>query len=52
MMRELSGWPVRHAQGGANIAYFTSSEAADAAVRASEREYRAVFGVPYYEPVP
>ena len=41
MMRELAGWPVRNADGGGNIAYFSSQEAADKAISAARRVCRA-----------
>ena len=36
-MQELSGWPVRVAGGGSNIAHFSTSELAQAAIVAAER---------------
>ena len=47
MMRELSGWPVRNADGGANIAYFDTTDAAEAAIVGARRTFRARFGRDY-----
>jgi hypothetical protein len=45
MMRELSGWPVRNADGGSNVAYFTSEDAGNKAIQAAKKEYEATFCV-------
>ena len=42
MMPELNGWPVRNADGGGNIAYFTSYDAAEKALANSYREFRGI----------
>lgn len=41
MMREFEGWPVRNPDGGANIAYFSTADAAQSAVSACDRKYRS-----------
>lgn len=41
MMPELSGWPVRNADGGSNIAHFTTYDAAHNAIVAADRATRA-----------
>lgn len=43
MMREVEGWPVRNADGGANIAYFSSYDAAEAAIARARRAFRETF---------
>lgn len=40
MMRELDGWPVRNADGGANVAHFTTREAAETSVIAWDQATR------------
>lgn len=40
MMPELSGWPVRNADGGANVAHFSSYEAARTSLVACEQSLR------------
>jgi hypothetical protein len=37
MMPGAYGWPVRNADGGADIAHFSTCEAAEKAVRSAER---------------
>ncbi len=41
MMRELQGWPVRNADGGANIAYFKSAEEAERAIRVARKWFNS-----------
>lgn len=41
MMKDLAGWPVRDAAGGAHIAHFSTEEAANLAVLTVRREARA-----------
>jgi hypothetical protein len=43
MMRELLGWPVRNADGGGNIAHFSTMEAADASIAYARRAFRTAF---------
>lgn len=43
MMREVSGWPVRNADGGANIAYFNSADSAESAISKARRAFRETF---------
>lgn len=43
MMAELQGWPVRNADGGANVAHFTTVEAAEAAIQGARRDFREAF---------
>jgi hypothetical protein len=38
MMADILGWPVRNVDGGSNIAYFTTQEAAELAIAAARRE--------------
>jgi len=40
MMKELDGWPVRNADGGSNIAYFSTYEAADSSLSKVRRAFR------------
>jgi hypothetical protein len=40
MMRELPGWPVRNADGGANVAYFTTHDTARTSIVAHEQARR------------
>lgn len=44
MMRELDGWPVRNADGGANVAYFETADAAELAITSAKRTFRETFG--------
>jgi hypothetical protein len=48
MMPELSGWPVRNADGGSNIAHFVSAAEADAAIATARKKFRAVFSVAWF----
>lgn len=43
MMAELHGWPVRNADGGANVAHFSTVEAAEAALVTARRAFREAF---------
>ncbi len=40
MMAELDGWPVRNADGGGNIAYFPTREAAEASIATAHRRFK------------
>ena len=44
MMADLDGWPVRDADGGANIAHFPTQHAAEHAITVCERDARALLG--------
>lgn len=40
MMPELNGWPVRNADGGSNVAYFSSRDAAEISIVAADQATR------------
>lgn len=43
MMRELPGWPVRNADGGPNVAYFSTADAAEASIVAARRAFLSTY---------
>lgn len=45
MMREMAGWPVRNADGGGNVAYFSTSDVAEASIAAARGAFRAAHNI-------
>jgi len=45
MMAELDGWPVRNADGGPNVSYFTSPENAESSIHAWDQLTRSAQGI-------
>jgi hypothetical protein len=47
-MQEVGGWPVRNADGGANIAHFHTVDDAESAITKARRAYKKEFGVDWF----